>query len=90
MKISDPINRALGIQTNGAGNRQGKTSGPATGGDQVRLSGLIAQLSQAVSPEQSAKISQLADAVSSGRYRPDAAAVGASIIRQSMVAAPAV
>jgi len=89
MKISDPINRALGIQTNGAGSRQAKTGGPAARGDQVRLSGLSAQLSQAVSPEQGAKISQLADAVSSGRYRPDASAVSASIIRQSMIPAAA-
>jgi len=90
MKISDRINRTPEVQTlKSAGGRQAKTSAPAASGDQVGLSGLVAQLSQAVSFQQSAKMSQLSDAVSSGRYRPDAAAVSASIIQHSLVGASA-
>ncbi|HTS47559.1 MAG TPA: hypothetical protein VMH05_06425 [Bryobacteraceae bacterium] len=90
MKISDRINRTPEVQTaKSAGGRQAKNSAPAARGDQVGLSGLVAQLSQAVSFGQSAKVSQLSDAVSSGRYRPDAAAVSASIIQESLVGASA-
>lgn len=90
MKISDRFNRTPEVQTvKNTGGRQAKTSAPAAGGDQVGLSGLVAQLSQAVSFEQSAKISQLSETVASGRYHPDAAAVSASIIQESLVGASA-
>ena len=90
MKISDRINRTPQVQTvKSTGGRPAKTSTPAASGDQVGLSGLVAQLSQAVSFEQSAKISQLSETVASGRYQPDAAAVSASIIQDGLLRARA-
>ncbi|HUJ49675.1 MAG TPA: hypothetical protein VLW25_05735 [Bryobacteraceae bacterium] len=88
MKISDRINRAAPeVQpVKSTGGRQSSISAPAASGDQIGLSGLGAQLSQGISFEHSAKLSQLSEAVSSGRYRPDAAAVSASIIQHSLAA----
>jgi len=88
MKISDRINRAApDVQpVKSAGARGSSISAPAASGDQIGLSGLGAQLSQGISFEHSTKLSQLSEAVLSGRYRPDAAAVSASIIQHSLAA----
>jgi anti-sigma28 factor (negative regulator of flagellin synthesis) len=89
MKISDRLNSASSVpNVKSSSGRQAKTPGPSGSGDQVGLSGL-ARLSQSVSFQHGAKVSQLAQAVSSGRYQPDAAAVSASIIQHSLVTASA-
>jgi anti-sigma28 factor (negative regulator of flagellin synthesis) len=90
MKISDRINRTSDVQTARTGDsRQAKTPGSAKDSDQIGLSALGAQLSRSSSFEDSAKISQLLEAVSTGRYRPDPSAVSASVIQHSLVAASA-
>ena len=87
MKISGPTNKSGVVQSAGrSGGKPASTSVTAAGGDHVQLSGLAA-LSQAVSFQDGIKLSALEDAVSAGRYRPDAGAVSISIIQDSLAAA---
>ena len=89
MKISDRLNSAPNVPSvKSAAGRDAKTSGPSGSGDHFGLSRL-AQMSQSVSFQHVAKVSELAQAVSRGHYRPDAQAVSASIIQHSLVTASA-
>ncbi len=97
MKITNPDTVALngtsraattGQVTSGSRSRK-STSGAAT--DYIEISSLGDQLRTllSASPERSARLAQLESAVTSGRYRPDASAVSAGIIQDSMTAAAA-
>jgi hypothetical protein len=87
MKISGPSNKSGVVQPAGrSGGKPAGTSVTPAGGDHIQLSGLAA-LSQAISSQHGIKLSGLADAVSAGRYRPDASAVSISIIQDSLAAA---
>jgi flagellar biosynthesis anti-sigma factor FlgM len=88
MKISDPSSGPVsGVsQASGrASNRPSGTERRSSTGDQIELSQLGAQLSESNSSERGAKISDLAAAVSGGRYQVDANAVSDNIIQHSLV-----
>jgi len=88
MKISGPVNKSGEVQPAGRSSGQpASRSVTAPGGDRIQLSGLGAALSQAVSAQLGVKLSGLQDAVSAGRYRPDAGVVSTSIIQHSLAVA---
>ena len=95
MKINNPDTVALSGTSRSAATGQvtsgsrSRKAGGGTASDYVEISTLGDQLRTllAASPERSARVAQLESAVASGRYRPDAGAVSASIIQDSMTAA---
>lgn len=87
MKISDSNSGPVsGVSQAGgrAGSRPSGTERCTPTGDQIQLSQLGAHLSESNSSEHSAKISELAAAVSGGRYNVDAKAVSADIIQHTL------
>lgn len=88
MKISNSVDSSAGVEISGAsGRRTPKTAPSPARGDRVQLSGLLAHLSESLSSQHSARLSELTAAVSAGRYFPDAGAASAGIIQDSMATA---
>jgi anti-sigma28 factor (negative regulator of flagellin synthesis) len=91
MKVNDPT----GAGVNGLGKAQPTSGSSGTSrsresgggrGDQVQLSSLSSFLSalRVDSPERTARLSHLSEAVSSGRYAVDAHALSGKLIAESM------
>lgn len=87
MRINGSIQRTAAAQNQAAAVASRPTSASsstATSSDRVQLSGVGAQVFQALHAHPSASIAELADAVSAGRYHPDPNAVSASIVQHAM------
>ena len=91
MRISGATQKTGVVEVAGeAGRRADKGVNAANeASDRVQLSGLGEELSLSGSAQRVAKLSELADAVSTGGYGPDANLVSASIIENSLVSGAA-
>jgi hypothetical protein len=86
MKIGNSVDSSAGVQAAGrSGRRIQNGSRVAATEDHVQLSGLLAQLSDSIASQRSARLSELTAAVSAARYLPDAQAVSASIVHDGMI-----
>lgn len=82
----DAARQSQAIQSEGSGKARSRLTDRG-GEDRAEVSGLSAQLSQAIqgtSPERVARIDALKSEIAAGRYKPDAASTTRGLVREAL------